>query len=139
MSRRRQLAMYAAEDAALAGWGRVFGNVTEARSYTDRLMAGDWWAQRWPHVDRVVVGRSRSRRLDGYTMATPGAPEIRLSSLRQAVLLHELAHAVTPGAGHGPRFVDAYLALVRREMGFHAYGALRHQLSGEWATVSHGT
>lgn len=131
MSRPEQLALYAAEDAALTGRGILFSGLAEAQRYADRLVASDWWGERWPQVDRVAVGRSRSRRWDGYTVLAPGVPEIRLSSLRQRVLLHELAHAVTPGAGHGPPFVAAYLALVRREMGFHAYGALLHELGSQ--------
>jgi hypothetical protein len=44
------------------------------------------------------------------------------------VVLHEIAHVVTPGAGHGPAFVDALLALVRERLGFPAYGALLAEL-----------
>jgi putative metallohydrolase (TIGR04338 family) len=54
--------------------------------------------------------------------------EIRLSSLRETVVLHEIAHVVTPGAGHGPAFVDTLLALVRERLGFHTYGALLAEL-----------
>ena len=126
MSREQQLAVYAAEDAALTGLGRVFPNLTAAQGYVDELVAGDWWASRWPQVDRVVVGRSRSRRFAGYTLSGV-TPEVRLSSLREAVVLHELSHTVA-GGDHGPAFVDALLALVRHQMGFHAYGALRAAL-----------
>lgn len=126
MSRERQLAVYAAEDAALDGCGRVFSGLAEAQRYVDVLVASDWWGDRWPRVDRVVVGRSRSRRWDGYAVA--GANEVRLASWRESVLLHELAHVVTPGDGHGPAFLTALVDLVRRQMGFHAYGALLHQL-----------
>ena len=126
MTREQQLAVYAAEDVALAGLGRVFPNVAAAQRYVDGLVAGDWWASRWPQVDRIVVGRSRSRRFAGYAL-TGVTPEVRLSSLSEAVVLHELAHTVA-GGDHGPAFVEALLALVRQQMGFHAYGALRAEL-----------
>lgn len=126
MSRRRQVDVYRAEDAALAGWGRRFSGWAEAQRYVDELLAGDWWGDRWPEVDRVVVGRSRSRRWDGY--AVPGAGEVRLAARREPVLLHELAHVVTPGDGHGGAFVAAFCDLVRHRMGFHAYGELVHEL-----------
>ena len=126
MSREEQLAVYAAEDAALAGLGRVFPDAPAAQRYVDELVAGDWWGSRWPQVDRVVVARSRSRRFAGYAL-TGVTPEMRLSSLRESVILHELAHTVA-GGDHGPPFVDALLALVRQQMGFHAYGALRAEL-----------
>ena len=126
MTREQQLAVYAAEDAALAGLGRVFPNVAAAQRYVDGLVAGDWWASRWPRVDRVVVRRSRSRSFAGYAL-TGVTPEVRLSLLSEAVVLHELAHTVA-GGDHGPAFVDALLALVRHQMGFHAYGALLAEL-----------
>jgi len=126
VSRRRQLEVYRAEDAALAGRGRAFRGPAEAQRYVDALVASDWWGGRWPEIDRVAVGRSRSRRWDGYAVA--GEHEIRLASREEPVLLHELAHLVTPGDGHGEAFAAALLDLVRHQMGFHAYGALRHEL-----------
>lgn len=129
MSRARQLAVYAAENTALAGSGRVFSGPAAAQRYVDELLAGDWWGERWPHVDRIVVGRSRSRHWAGYAVTGGAVPEVRLSSPREAVLLHELAHCVA-GGDHGPPFVDALLELVRHRMGFHAFGALRHELAG---------
>ncbi len=72
------------------------------------------------------MARTRSGRIGGY--AVEGTGEIRLASLRETVVLHEIAHVVTPGAGHGPAFVDALLALVRERLGFHAYGALLGEL-----------
>lgn len=125
-ARECQLSVYAAEDAALAGRGRRFRHLGEVRAYVDELVAGDWWADRWPEVDAIGVGRSRSRRFTGY--ALQGCAEIRLATLEETVLLHEVAHVVTPGAGHGPAFVGALLELVRERMGFHAYGALLTEL-----------
>ena len=47
-ARDRQQAVYAAEDAALAGWGRAFRDLAEVRAYVGDLIAGDWWGDRWP-------------------------------------------------------------------------------------------
>jgi putative metallohydrolase (TIGR04338 family) len=124
--RQRQSRVYESEEAALADAGRRFRDLREVRVYVAELMDSDWWAQRWPEVDAIPVGRSRSGRMSGY--AVEGAGEIRLASLREPVLLHEIAHVVTPGAGHGPAFVDALLALVRERLGFHWYGALLAEL-----------
>ena len=124
-----QLAVYAAEDSALAGRGRVFRHLGEVRAYVAELVAGDWWAARWPEVDTIRVARRRSRRFSGY--AVSGAAEIRLARLEEAVVLHEVAHVVTPGIGHGPAFVAALLALVRERMGFDVYGSLLAELSGQ--------
>ena len=124
--RDRQLCVYASEDAALAGAGREFRDLREVRAYLDDLVASDWWADRWPHIEEIPVGRTRSGRFSGY--ALEGGGEIRIGALREAVVLHEVAHVVTPGAGHGPTFVEALLALVRERLGFHAYGALLAEL-----------
>lgn len=124
--RERQLSVYAGEDAALAGAGRVFRDLREVRVYLDDLIGSDWWADRWPHVEAIPVGRTRSGRFSGYAVEDTG--EIRVGSLGEPVVLHEVAHVVTPGGGHGPAFVDALLALVRERLGFHAYGALLAEL-----------
>ena len=75
-ARERQLAVYASEEAALGGAGREFRHLGEVRAYVDELIAGDWWADRWPHVEAIPVGRSRSDRFGGY--AVEGTGEIRL-------------------------------------------------------------
>lgn len=124
--RQRQSRVYESEEAALADAGRRFRDLREVRAYVAELVDSDWWAQRWPEVDAIPVARSRSGRMSGY--AVEGTGEIRLASLREPVLLHEIAHVVTPGAGHGPAFVDALLALVRERLGFHWYGALLAEL-----------
>jgi len=124
--RQRQECVYASEDAALGDAGRVFQNLGEVRAYVDELLASDWWADRWPHIDAIQVGRTRSTRFGGY--AVDGTREIRLRSLREPVVLHEIAHIVTPGAGHGRDFVATLLALVRERLGFPPYGALLAEL-----------
>jgi putative metallohydrolase (TIGR04338 family) len=124
--RERQQSVYAGEEAALAGVGRVFRDLREVRAYVDELIRSDWWADRWPHIEAIPVGRTRSGRFSGY--AVEGSGEVRLGSFTEPVLLHEVAHVVTPGAGHGPAFVEALLALVRERLGFPAYGALLAEL-----------
>jgi len=125
-ARERQLSIYAGEDAALGEAGRLFRDMREVRAYIDDLVSSEWWADRWPHVDAIPIGRTRSTRFEGYTVQAGG--EIRIGSLRESVVLHEIAHVVTPGADHGPAFVEALLALVRERLGFHAYGALLAEL-----------
>ena len=125
-ARERQLLVYASEEAALVGAGREFRHLGEVRAYVEELIASDWWADRWPHIEAIPVDRSRSGRFGGY--AVEGTGEIRLSSLREPVVLHEIAHVVTPGAGHGPAFLTSFLDLVRERLGFHSYGALLAEL-----------
>jgi putative metallohydrolase (TIGR04338 family) len=124
--RERQRCVYASEEAALAGAGRVFRDLGDVRRYLEELVASDWWADRWPHIEAIPVARTRSGRFSGYAVEGGGA--IRIAILREAVVLHEVAHVVTPGAGHDQRFVEALLALVRERLGFPAYGALLAEL-----------
>ena len=124
--RERQSRVYESEEAALGEAGREFRDLREVRAYVAELVDSDWWAERWPEVDAIPLARSRSGRMSGY--AVEGTGEILLASLREPVVLHEIAHVVTPGAGHGPAFVDALLALVRERLGFHWYGALLAEL-----------
>jgi putative metallohydrolase (TIGR04338 family) len=128
--RECQAGVYSSEDAALEGIGRCFRHLGEVRGYVAELIDTDWWADRWPEVEAIPVGATRSRRVSGYAIDGTGYGEIRLArqSFREPVLLHEIAHVVTPGAGHGPLFVAALLALVRERLGFHAYGALLAEL-----------
>ena len=125
-ARERQRCVSDSEEAALADAGRVFRHVGEVRAYVDELVASDWWADRWPRIEAIPVARSRSGRFSGY--AVEGTGEIRLSSLRETVVLHEIAHVVTAGAGHGPAFIEVLLFLVRERLGFHTYGALLAEL-----------
>jgi putative metallohydrolase (TIGR04338 family) len=135
--RERQLSLYAGEEAALGAAGRRFRDLREVRAYLDQLIASDWWADRWPHIEAIPVARTRSGRFSGYAVEESGEIRLRterqvnlpsVGSVREAVVLHEVAHVVTPGAGHGPAFVEALLALVRERLGFHAYGALLAEL-----------
>jgi len=125
-AREQQFRVYASEEAALRDSGRVFRHLGEVRAYLDELVASDWWADRWPQVETIPVARTRSGRFGGYAVDGTGA--IRVGSLREPVVLHEVAHVVTPGAGHGPAFITALLALVREGLGFPAYGALLTEL-----------
>jgi putative metallohydrolase (TIGR04338 family) len=124
--RERQLRVYASEESALGEAGKVFRDLREVRGYLEDLVGSDWWGDRWPHIEVIPVARTRSGRFSGY--ALEGSGEIRVGSLREALVLHEVAHVVTPSAGHGPAFVKALLALVRERLGFHAYGALLAEL-----------
>jgi putative metallohydrolase (TIGR04338 family) len=126
--RQRQEDVYAAEDAALQTAGRVFHDLGEVRAYVADLIDTDWWAERWPQIEAIPVAETRSGRFGGYAVEQSGEIRLARRALREPVVLHEIAHVVTAGAGHGPAFVAALLALVRERLGFHAYGALLAEL-----------
>lgn len=128
-TRTQQEAVYAAERGALGGYGRRFQNVGEIRAYVDRLVDSDWFHDRWPDVGRVAVSRIRSSKWAGVASARSLSIAIAYGAAGEAVVLHELAHVVSPpDAGHGPVFCFAFLALVREHMGFYAWAELYHAL-----------
>ena len=87
-ARQRQDELYAAEDAALDGRGRVFKDLGQVRAYVADLIDSDWWANRWPQVEAIPVAETRSGRFGGYAVEQTG--EIRLARrvLREPVVLH---------------------------------------------------
>lgn len=123
-TRSQQLAVYAAEGSALRGLGRRFGNVHAIQAYLDDLTSSDWWVDRWPDTPSIRVRRMRSEKWGGVARAKSAEIIISYGSANEATVLHEVAHVVCGEDGHGPVFCFTLLDLVRREMGFHAYGSL---------------
>ena len=65
----------------------------------DGVIASDWWADRWPWVGGVAVGRSRSRRFAGYAVNDDDGANIRLATLSEPVVLHELRGRLSAETG----------------------------------------
>ena len=126
----RQAALYAAEEESIATLGLRWRRLPDAQAYLDRLVASAWFVNRWPHCVSVAIERrgrgavwSTCHPLDS---AGPGGRPTEgvvlvAGTLRQPVVLHELAHLLAPPtAGHGPDFAETMLSLVHHEMGFAA-------------------
>jgi putative metallohydrolase (TIGR04338 family) len=132
--RRHQECLYRAQE--LAGLHDIARrNYADIRCLEARLtevMDDDWWIDRYLDVPRPALARLRKGSKWGGIAAADG---IWIRTLDDATLLHELSHWVTDSPGHGPEFAETFLAMVRRYMGFHAYGALRTGLieAGYWA------
>jgi putative metallohydrolase (TIGR04338 family) len=134
----RQAALYAAEAESIEGAGVTWARLADAQRDLDRLVASEWFAERWPHFGRATVRRrgrgatwSLGLPLDHAgprATATEGVILVA-GPLRQPVVLHELAHLLVPdGDGHGPEFAETLLTLVRAEMGFPAFAELYYAL-----------
>jgi len=135
-----QAALYAAEAESIDGLGVTWPRVADAQRAVDRLIASEWFGARWPHFAHAAV----ERRGHGAVWSTvvpldrngPGGSPTRgvvlvAGPLRQPIVLHELAHLLLPKeVGHGPRFAEALLTLVRAEMGFPAFAELFYALKG---------
>lgn len=102
---------------------RRFGDLDSVRRYVDAVLALGWVRQRWPGAAVPLAVRERlgsSRAEYEPTPPTLALPTHRTGSawaLRELVVLHEIAHHLTPGARHGPDFVDCLVTLVREIVG----------------------
>jgi len=133
-----QAALYAAEAESVDRCGVVWRRLADAQRAVDALVGSEWFGARWPHFVRAAVERrgdgarwSTHQALDGAGpggRATEGVVLVA-GPLRQATVLHELAHLLLAGtAGHGPEFAETMLTLVRHEMGFVAFADYFHAL-----------
>lgn len=116
-----------AEDAVLAEIGPRLRRWTDVESFVDRVVSGPAWADRFPTapLEVSVVRRSRSATA---SLAVPATSTIAIRDGHwfPLVVLHELAHLVTPSPPpHGPRFAANELELVRLVCGIEAAAALR--------------
>jgi putative metallohydrolase (TIGR04338 family) len=134
-----QAAFYAAEERALDGAGLRWSRRADAQAYLDRLIASEWFFERWPTLLRCTIERRGARSVWSTChpldhLGADGTPSeavilVADGSLTQPVVLHELAHLLLPaGVGHGPEFAETLLVLVRHEMGLEAFAALQAAL-----------
>jgi len=119
--------VYAAEKV-LFGSSKKFESVKDVEKYLRRIFDTVWFKKTFPHKRKFQVkdGRGRSgpsgapRGADGVTMSLPKWSRF------ESMILHELAHGLTPReyAWHGPEFCAVFLRLVDRFMGAEAHKAL---------------
>jgi len=111
---------------------RKFGDLDSVQRYVDSVLQLNWVRARWPSVGAVTVrarqgaGKAHYER-DTATIALPPYERGGQWGLRELVVLHELAHHLTPEAAphHGPDFVANVLALVAELIGPEAEFLLR--------------
>ena len=130
--------LYRAEDEALGSFGPRFARWREVVAWVDSVTSDPRWIDAFPDapIEVQVERRSRSARSSVADVAT-ATIHIRDGSWDAPTVLHELAHLATgepapdgpstAADAHGPRFAGTELELVRRFLGFHAYGALRNE------------
>ena len=103
--------LYRAEDEV--GPGRRLPTVEVLQAYVDDLRGTDWFRSRWgaPSLEvRPGYGHRRA------TADREGVLQMPRWARTEAVLLHEVAHCLTPVtfAAHGPEYAGVLLSLVRR-------------------------
>ncbi len=95
--------------------GRRLPTVAKLQAYVDGLVAADWFLARWGERAFEVRPGFGHRRATADEHGVLQMPKWARSEL---VLLHEVAHCLTPRtvASHGPEYAGVLLALARRAM-----------------------
>ena len=95
--------------------GRRLPTVARMQSYVDAVVATDWFLARWGERTLDVRPGFGHRRATADQNGVLQMPKWARSEL---VLLHEIAHCLTPVdvAAHGPEYAGVLLALARRAM-----------------------
>lgn len=105
-----------------------FGSVDSVRAYIDRVLAMDSVTAQFPRARTPVRVRTRRGQRQAHYEYDPtgGAGVIAVPvaddrwAMRELVMLHELAHHVSPGSAtdkHGPRFAGTLIDLVGHVLG----------------------
>jgi putative metallohydrolase (TIGR04338 family) len=128
--------LYRAETAVDSG--RRLPTVERMQAYVDRLCEADWFLARWgARTIEVRPGFGHRR----ATADSEGVLQMPKWARTELVLLHEVAHCLTPStcAGHGPEYAGVLLALARRAMSPATAQALEDAFAREkvrWTTVA---
>ena len=106
--------LYRAEGEVDAG--RRLPTVERMQAWVDGLVATDWFVARWSARSFEVRPGFGHRRA---TADENGVLQMPKWARTELVLLHEVAHCLTPTAfaSHGPEYAGVLLALSRRGMG----------------------
>lgn len=130
--------LYAAEDAALNGHppsptsrrylildtlhpdGYRYASIASTQAYVDAVRTSAPFQRRWGHRSLKVYPNAGSSR-GGGGLLHMSADHRR----NEYVVLHEMAHNLSPRSGHGPEFAAVYLELVKVVMGAEAAAVLR--------------
>ena len=118
---------------------RKFGDIAAVQRYVDAVLQLDWVRRRAPEAVRVRARRGATRAEYDLEQRTIAVPTHRVGgrwAMRELVVLHELAHHLTRGAGHGPPFVAVMIELVDSLVGAEAAFLLRASLQDAGVQVA---
>ena len=117
--------------------GRALPTVPLLQAYVDDLVQTDWFEARWgTRSIQVRPGHGHRR----ATADEHGVLQMPRWARSELVLLHEVAHCLTPPgcAPHGAEYAGILLCLVRRRMGLAPAQALEEAFLGQrvaWTPV----
>lgn len=108
-----------------------FGTLEAMQRYADAVLGHPATTSRYPGRGGVAVVPKRGFRSASYSggvVHVPIADRRGRWALRDTVLLHEVAHHLAPGDGHGPAFRAALVHLYDTQLGHGPAQLLRRQL-----------
>lgn len=123
-------------DPVLVMLAKPLLKIAEVERYADKVFASKRVqaafpkSAAWKHSFKISDGRGRSRNSCGWY----GGIAIRPCHRNEAIVLHELAHAICQReyglvvAGHGWQFCSVYLKLALYMMGREAHDALKREM-----------
>lgn len=126
--------LYKAEDHPSIPKGQAFKTVKEMQNYVDALLGSQWFKARWgKHAIEVRDGRGRQSACAWFNVV-----KMPCYFRNEKVLLHEVAHTLTPHrfAAHGPEFARTYLTLVQHCIGPATGAALKASFRGSQVKVA---
>lgn len=95
-----------------------FGNLQAVQVYVDRVLAHEDVQRAYEMASRPI--RVRHRKANKFAHYQAGEIAIHVAprladnwAMRECVVLHEIAHHLALGEGHGPKFVGAMEFLLR--------------------------
>lgn len=120
--------MFEAENSAGLESARL-ETVAEMQIFVDRITESRWWKTRTrKKFIKVMPGRGCRNALATYSRW--GLPIIKMPkwSRSEYVILHELAHHLTPSeyAAHGKEFCKNHLAMIKRWLGHEQWKRLHN-------------
>lgn len=119
---------------------KTFTDIAHVARYVRDTMEAVWFQRRWPDFHEVAVqyvpGSSKCRAWSWKSLnsdhAIGGVIEMSTWGIGtrgehggELIVLHELAHCLTPNDAHGRRWARVFLELVRYRMGEETYRLLR--------------
>ena len=107
--------LYRAEGTVDAG--RRLPTVGRMQAWVDGLVATEWFVARWG--ERSIEVRPGFGHRRATADAVNGVLQMPKWARSELVMLHEIAHCLTPLtlASHGPEYAGVLLALARRGIG----------------------
>lgn len=102
-----------------------FGSIESIQTYVDKVLQMPSVIEHFGQKRTIFVRKRKGVKMAHYSAGVIAIPDDQTRwALREMVVLHEIAHAFSP-SGHGPKFVQAELALLRLVMGPEVELALR--------------